>query len=433
MVVKIHNVGIILDSRIRCDGITLITGKNGSGKTTFGKAFVSLFSGINNAPKTYADGFIKYARETIAETLGLRRNSAGHYYFGSYPRIKLRSLYYLLNSNKYDIESYLSLLNTALEELTNDKNAFEELLLNNMKVDKSSILTDDDFAFIIRRFETTINDIKNSLESSTFLDAYVSQSVKDQFDNSFFGQVKNIDNKKDKTYIEIENDGVEVRFDYDDARFNHLEPLENIRAFYIDDSGLIDKLYDYTPLNRRNLLDYFLIQELKKPINRVNRLRVQDELRDIFEIINHVYPYDFLEERKTLSTNNFGIKIKNEAYGRKVFAIVKEMLYRNLITKESILVFDEPDNHLHPEWQIEFIKLITKINQRIGAKIVCITHSSTLLLASQVYCKKNIPLNVYYCDSDNNRPFMDVSNDIQRAHKELADPYILLDLFGDKN
>ena len=433
MIVKIHNIGIILDSKIICDGVTLITGKNGSGKTTFGKAFVSLFSGINNAPKTYAEGFIKYARETIAEALGLRRNSVGHYYFGSYPRIRLRSLYYLLNSSKYDIDSFLSLLNPALEELSNDKSAFEELLFNNIKIDRSSVITDDEYAFVVRRFRETIEKIKMSLEDSTFLDTYISQSVKDQLDNSFFGQVKNIDNKKDKTYIEIENDGVEVRFDYDEIKLSYLEPLKNIRAFYIDDSGLIDKLYDYTPTNRRNLLDYFLISDLKKPINRVNKLRVQDELRDIFEIINRVYPYDFLEERKTLSTNNFGIKIKNEAYGRKIFAIIKEMLYRNLITRDSILVFDEPDNHLHPEWQIEFIKLVTKINQRIGAKIVCITHSSTLLLASQVYCKKNTPLNVYYCDADNNRPFMDVSDDIQKAHKELADPYILLDLFGDKN
>lgn len=38
MEIKVNNIGIVKESRILLNGLTVITGKNNSGKTTIGKA-----------------------------------------------------------------------------------------------------------------------------------------------------------------------------------------------------------------------------------------------------------------------------------------------------------------------------------------------------------------------------------------------------------
>ena len=44
MELYLDNIGIIKDSKILLDGLTVITGKNSSGKTTVGKVMYSLLS-----------------------------------------------------------------------------------------------------------------------------------------------------------------------------------------------------------------------------------------------------------------------------------------------------------------------------------------------------------------------------------------------------
>ena len=48
MQIRLKNIGIIKDSTIVLDGLTVITGKNNSGKTTVGKTLYSLFDAVAN-------------------------------------------------------------------------------------------------------------------------------------------------------------------------------------------------------------------------------------------------------------------------------------------------------------------------------------------------------------------------------------------------
>lgn len=48
MQIRLKNIGIVKDSTIILDGLTVITGKNNSGKTTVGKALYSLLDAVAN-------------------------------------------------------------------------------------------------------------------------------------------------------------------------------------------------------------------------------------------------------------------------------------------------------------------------------------------------------------------------------------------------
>lgn len=48
MEIKLNNIGIVKDSTISVKGLTVITGKNNSGKTTVGKAIYALLDAVSS-------------------------------------------------------------------------------------------------------------------------------------------------------------------------------------------------------------------------------------------------------------------------------------------------------------------------------------------------------------------------------------------------
>jgi len=69
----------------------------------------------------------------------------------------------------------------------------------------------------------------------------------------------------------------------------------------------------------------------------------------------------------------------------------------------SLLLFDEPEVHLHPEWQIELAKLLVKLAE-IGIPIFINSHSPYMLEALYTYANRsNIikeDFRLYYLEKD---------------------------------
>lgn len=53
MQIKLENIGIVKNSSIELNGLTVITGKNNSGKSTVGKTLYALFDAVSNISEKY--------------------------------------------------------------------------------------------------------------------------------------------------------------------------------------------------------------------------------------------------------------------------------------------------------------------------------------------------------------------------------------------
>ena len=87
---------------------------------------------------------------------------------------------------------------------------------------------------------------------------------------------------------------------------------------------------------------------------------------------------------------NNGIKLKtaNLATGSKMFSIIKMLLEKGEIDKETLLILDEPEAHLHPKWQNAFVEIMVLLIKEIGCHVVLTTHSSHFMLAVDAYMRK---------------------------------------------
>ena len=65
MKIRLKNIGIIKDSEIVLDGLTVITGKNNSGKTTVDKTLYSLLDGVSNIQQKAQNDKAYYIRRQL--------------------------------------------------------------------------------------------------------------------------------------------------------------------------------------------------------------------------------------------------------------------------------------------------------------------------------------------------------------------------------
>lgn len=77
----------------------------------------------------------------------------------------------------------------------------------------------------------------------------------------------------------------------------------------------------------------------------------------------------------------------NASMGVKAVELIKEILRRNCIDSNTFLIFDEPEIHLHPEWQIIYAKALVIISKIFDTKILVTTHSPYFAEALYAYSK----------------------------------------------
>ena len=121
------------------------------------------------------------------------------------------------------------------------------------------------------------------------------------------------------------------------------------------------------------------------------------------------------------------LDIKNVSTGLKTFVILKTLLLNGSLEENGTLVLDEPEIHLHPEWQLLFAELIVLIQKEFGMHILLNTHSPYFLSAIEVYAKKyGITQKCKYYLAENidggKSVIKEVTDNIELIYKKLAAP-----------
>lgn len=161
MKISLDNIGIIKDSTINIEGITVITGKNNSGKTTVGKVVYSLLSATEDLIENATKDLIDFAKDLLRNNL-----------LKSDLNLLCRG-YNFTNIEKFDDKSDLDSRILILQNILNRK--YPELLtLEDMK---------NYIHFIIEQLQTiTVVDLENLLERNNLLGSFKKKYVKN-FDN----------------------------------------------------------------------------------------------------------------------------------------------------------------------------------------------------------------------------------------------------------
>ena len=92
--------------------------------------------------------------------------------------------------------------------------------------------------------------------------------------------------------------------------------------------------------------------------------------------------FDELHELRYVSDDNkIDIELIKTATGFKTFVYLQRLLQNGCLTDSTLLLIDEPEAHLHPQWIVEYARLLVLINKKLGTKIMIASHNPDMVAA----------------------------------------------------
>jgi predicted ATPase len=124
---------------------------------------------------------------------------------------------------------------------------------------------------------------------------------------------------------------------------------------------------------------------------------------------------------------NTPLKILNLSTGMKPFLILKRLIENGEIKEQGVLLLDEPEVNLHPEWQLKYAELLVMLQKEFNLNILLTTHSPYFLNAIEVYAQKNgvsKKCNYYLTEANGDVcTIRDVTEDTDLVYDKLAKPF----------
>lgn len=155
---------------------------------------------------------------------------------------------------------------------------------------------------------------------------------------------------------------------------------------------------------------------------------LKDELSLTYEKIDNVLNSDtsLFQTDKNNKTGEKQLSLENLSSGMKIFYLIKSLIDNGIIVKNSTLILDEPEAHLHPNLQITLAEIIVLLQKEMKLHILTNTYSPYFLRAIEVFSRKydtedTTKYYLSYNDGDNAK-IKDVTLNTSEIYKELSDP-----------
>lgn len=222
-----------------------------------------------------------------------------------------------------------------------------------------------------------------------FMDALSERDIESEF--TWVRQARDLSADGQAT-MRIRNGDTEFGISIDTD--NRCRWLGDIRDYfpsviYYDTPFILDDdqpgFYSLLQSNHRESLNAKLTPREKRILETMESRR--DAAR-FYELMRTVIDGDFMMDRnglKYVSKNGLGLNMSNMAAGAKVFGILRILADNGYLKEGALLLLDEPESHLHPEWLDLLAKMIVLLAKDLRVRVVMTTHSPLLLLAVQTY------------------------------------------------
>lgn len=406
MELKITNVGKISLAEIEIKGLTIIAGPNATGKSTVSRSLFAMFHSFSK----------------ISEKIILEQKHA------------IQKLFF--SSNKY--WDFILNVQVNIRKLASnlagdvDKNRINKTLHNSNPTLESSELVEELSDDIIKINSTSEELLHREIVSEIFIDEF----------NRHITNIRS--NSKSEIELKIKDSKNKVVFDSK----NELTAIEvgkdlSYEVVYIDDPFIINS---YNLSQERGQLPLYgdisekvsnhrssLISQYKNTENLtlVDKANLKEKLNVIYKKINDTLGADMaLFENGKNSVESYlssdRLSVDSLSSGMKTFYLIKSLIDNGSIVQNGTLILDEPEVHLHPDWQVSLAEIIVLLQKEMGLHILINTHSPYFLRAIEVYSQKyGINSCVKYYLSYNEEEISkikDVTLDISKIYKVLSKP-----------
>lgn len=415
----IENINKVHRADISLKGLTVIAGVNDSGKSTVGKLLFSTVKALANTD---------LEKGTLQRELLLK-------YFSSL-RARLPRDRQFLHKVPF---SYFGRLISDWQrsgDSTQINNLLQELVV---EINQKNDLTPRIKRLILQDIENIRACLKDDNQETA-----LASEIRYFIESEFMNKICSL--RTEGSMVEFwmgEPDDMQLSYSIQANSINR-ESLRLSKGEYLQDATYIESpLYmhlvdallfsaDYRETKERYLFRSMVPIHVKDFAEKLNAMRylskenISPIIEKLVSIIGGHFAFD--ETTRTLSFLKDDVPFSpiNIASGIKTFGVIQMLLEMDAINENKILIWDEPENHLHPEWQIKFAEVLVEL-AKAGIPILISTHSPYFMQGVRYFAVKHDMerfVNYYMADTkeDGLSVFEEVSDDLNRVFVKLAEP-----------
>lgn len=379
MQIKLKNIGMLKEAELSLNSLTLIAGENDNGKSTVGKVVFCIIKAINRYKEDLQESKEHKLNEKFNNLFFFIRNLLVHN-----PILKNTDDIYFLIEDESDIDEKLLNLDRLIA-----------LFKNNTQIDEKTI----------QKIEKTLEEIYTIRNESENINKYIESALNKVFISEFDSSIL-LDGEEEGEITLLENklELIKIKVTKENKIFllSDIEPIQIKDATFIEsplilnNHDLLIKSQSGLNLNKRNIerlgIPYTTLhtKDLFDKLKKISFSLFFDDdfeeniLKEIQQIIDGNIIYDSQKRDFIYSKGQKNISIKNTASGIKSFGILQLLLLNGVLNKNSILILDEPENHLHPIWQLKYAKLLVTFAKN-GITTLIASHSPYMIEALKRY------------------------------------------------
>lgn len=210
-------------------------------------------------------------------------------------------------------------------------------------------------------------------------------------------------------------------------------PYAVTKVFYTD----TPKIIEYNSKDAQKLIDC-LKNKSDKDVERKEARKSINAFISGTSILNGESHYDKGSWQFLYSTNGKTFRLENCATGIKSFSIIQMLLNNGWLTDKTLLIIDEPEAHLHPQWIFEYARLLVMLHKELGVKFFIASHNPAMVSSIKYIAEKqNVQesLNFYIAEKENpddiQYVFKDCGQDIEPVFDSFNMFYDKLDNYVD--
>lgn len=372
--ISVKDIRAIKEAEVELNGITVLSGENGCGKTTLAK----LLYGFIKTSINFDEVLLEFFYEKLTTSNELLRDFI--------PKEQKKIIdsesddYLYLSSNSTNSEDYIS--NIILPKIKTIRQKYEENEFNLSDTAFSRLLKL--YARRVRKFEAeNVIDLLNDYES--FM-----QSVQQEISELKTSRNLKIFNSMFSAYFGENTDKWNYSFkEYDSSLIDKKSKTVTFQksfseVIYVDVPTVFDNyriLTNKTPLNE---LRRILVKNDSIPGNNPIAAIIEETLKGKISRKEDVFSRIFMYTAK----NGQSIPLSQAASGLKCFAVLERLFANGSLNEDSLLIVDEPEVHLHPKWIVEYARVLVLIQKYLHTTVLIASHNPDMISAIKYISEK---------------------------------------------
>ena len=375
MRIKLKNIAKIIEADINMNGISIIAGKNNIGKSTILK---SIYAAVN----TFRNSNEKILNEHKRSLYSIIWNSDQYFDDSGYEYLSEELLIDFYEALSKNIIS----LSESKNRFSEIKRCFHETLANYETLLQDEYIYSDEF--LIPLYEKMEGVFKRSKE-------VMLKFIGDKYIRNTFNNQINFVSDISLASIEIHSVNGDNVIEIKDQKIEKItsSSVSEPDAIYLPTFSILDM----ANRNYRGLSYYSPEGDIRRYLHDISSTdrtfeeytEIESNVETVKEILDDVV-------NGNLRMNNNGsiiyddndldisVSLENVASGIKNFLLIKKLVENGFLKKNGILLIDEPETNLHPEWHLKFAEILVLMYKNMGVVSVVNSHSPYFIRALEV-------------------------------------------------